>query len=261
LARAFESPILKAVEDFMHRNIAQSLSTRQLRQHDKDLPPDQHYGVFFGQVDAPWLAIADYFASVHGNEHCQKLEGLIQAVQSCGFVGLTPHNVHYCNRPEIAKFDNQGRLHCDDGPAIQYRGGLKFFYLHGIPVPIMYIETPADKLKLDEVLAEENSAVRMAVIEKFGFARLLDTVQHRVVSEAEGNSLIQVRLNYRSGVDYFRLLRVKWQDKTGSRETMLPVPRLRGEFGADAPENIHDCEQVRRWTLGWPREAMAVAET
>jgi hypothetical protein len=40
----------------------------------------------YGQCDADWLAIADYFATVHDNGFCKKLEGLMHAVASCGFV-------------------------------------------------------------------------------------------------------------------------------------------------------------------------------
>jgi hypothetical protein len=58
-----------------------------------------------------------------------------------------------------------------------------------------------------------------------------------------------------------RMLHVKWKDKTGDRETLLSVPRLQSQFGADRPANCDSAEQVRRWTLGWPKEALAIAET
>lgn len=46
-------------------------------------------------------------------------------------------------------------------------------------------------------------------------------------------------------------------DKTGSKETIIPVPHRKSYFGTDIPEDSDDCQQVRRWTLGWPREAIA----
>jgi hypothetical protein len=33
------------------------------------------------------------------------------------------------------------------------------------------------------------------------------------------------------------------------------------QFGDDCPENVNNCEQVRRWTLGWPKEAMSMAKS
>jgi hypothetical protein len=50
-------------------------------------------------------------------------------------------------------------------------------------------------------------------------------------------------------------------DKHGKKETVLPVPRTKEQFGYDYPDNINDCEQVRRWTLSWPKDVAVVAET
>jgi hypothetical protein len=145
--------------------------------------------------------------------------------------------------------------------------GSCIYALNGGQIPQKYIETPTDRIDLKDVMKEENSAVRMAIIQKFGFTRLLETVRHRVVSKRGGNSLIEFTLKpetesrWNNMTMRLRLLQLKWQDKTGEKETLLPVPRLMREFGQDAPEDVNDCEQVRRWTLGWPKKAIAVAET
>jgi hypothetical protein len=266
--RTFDPLILRQVESFMHRNVARSLSTRLIQQLSTPRR-ERNRNIAYGQGDAAWFAIVDYFGTVFDNEHSKKLDGLLQAVASCGFVCLAPTQVIYCNRPMTAKFDDQGRLHCVDAPAIEYGSsgesdweGMSWgvFFLNGVAVHKKYIETPADDLKLEDVLQERNSDVRAAVLRKIGFARLLATVPNRVISEAEGNSLIQLQIT-RGFNGSLRVLRLKWQDKTGAKETLLPVPRLARDFGDDCPQNINDCEQVRRWTLGWPKEAMAVAET
>jgi hypothetical protein len=156
---------------------------------------------------------------------------------------------------------------CEDGPALQYRDGYKYYAIHGVPVPEKYIETPADQIDFADIAKEENSAVRMALIQKFGFRRLMDTVKYRRISEANGNALIEFKIpspgesRWQNRHLNFRVLHVTWQDKTGDKETVIPVPRLARHFGDECPENVNDCEQVRRWTLGWPKEAIAVAET
>lgn len=114
------------------------------------------------------------------------------------------------------------------------------------------------------MIKERNAAVRLAIIKKFGFRRLMDTIRYRVISRADGNSLMEFTIHptgKRSWVPRFRALQLTWQDKTGAKETFLPVPRLARQFGEDCPEDVNSCEQVRRWTLGWSKEAMAVAET
>jgi hypothetical protein len=98
----------------------------------------------------------------------------------------------------------------------------------------------------------------MALISKIGFTQLLGTVRHWTISEANGNRLLEFRLK---GTQFLRCLHLKWRDKTGDKETVIPVPNRRSYFGRDVPDDIDDCEQVRRWTLGWPKEALAIAET
>jgi hypothetical protein len=261
LTHSFEPSVITAVETFMNRNVARSLRPGRIAENTNEPKAGFRSGIVFGQWDASWLAIADYFGTVFGNEHCQKFAGLMQAVASCGFVWVKHDKVIYCDRPEIAKFDDRGRLHCEDGPAIQYRDGWGYCYMSGVPVPASYSKMPADEIKIDEVLKLSSTDMRMAIIKKIGFTRLLATTRHRSISEADGNSLIEFKLGEKAPYLYLRALHLKWQDKTGEKETMLPVPRMASQFGEDCPENIHDCEQVRRWTLGWPKEAIAVAET
>ena len=174
------------------------------------------------------------------------------------FSGLRRGKLVYANRPILSRFDEQGRLHCDDDFAIAYRDGWGWFCLHGISTPKQFVQTPADDLKLEEILAIKNWEVRRAVLGRFGFQRMFTTVKHRVISRAGEKALIQFRL---SSGEFLRALHLKWQDKTGNKEIFLPVPRLPRQFGNERPDNINDCEQVRRWTLGWPKEALAIAET
>lgn len=260
LLHCFEATVIKTVEDFMHRNIAQSMSPRRIEEIEDANEDTREHGrrIAYGQMDARWLAIVDYFATVHGDPHCQRFLGLLQAVASCGFIWLTPEKVVYTNRPNDSVFDEQRRLHCDDNVAIRFRDGWGFFFLHGIATPKQFVETPADDLKLEEILEIKNWEVRRAVLGKFGFQRMFTTVKHRVISRAGENALIQFKLD--SG-EFLRTLHLKWRDKTGNKEIFLPVPRTPRQFGAERPDNINDCEQVRRWTLGWPKEALAIAET
>ena len=269
LNRSYLPSAITPVEEFMARTVARAPGVWMFA---SPLPEErgdrrwQHYHSF-GQRDAHWLAIADFFATVCGNEYCQKLSGLCLAVASCGVVWLHSNEVICCERPEIAKYDSRGRTHCEDGPAIKYPDGSCIYALNGVQIPKKYIETPADQIDLTEVMEEENSAVRMAIIQKFGFARLLETVHHRIVSQNGGNSLIectlkpQTKSRWQNVTVRLRLLHLRWRDKTGEKETFLPVPRLMREFRQDAPADVDDCEQVRRWTLGWPKEAIALAET
>ncbi len=179
--------------------------------------------------------------------------------------GENLEQVGFFERPSAIRLDDRRRPHCLDGPAIQYRDGTGAYAIHGVPVPQKYIETPADQINLADLLQERNAEVRMAVFSKVGFAQLLNKVPHQVVSRANGNALIEFKMEDRYLAERFRVLHLKWEDKTGSKETVIPVPRTRVDFGPDFPAGreriINDCEQVRRWTLGWPKDVEILAET
>lgn len=266
LNKYFEAPVLQQVESFMHRNVATGINLNRAAANLKDTREPQQtensreHRRGYGQVDAPWLAIADYFAKVHNIESCEKLRGLMMAVANSGFVWLTPKKAVFINRPRFASFDERGRLHNEERTAVEFKDW-GFCYLHGLAVDQKYIVTPADEINLEDLLKERNSDIRTAVLHKIGFARLLAHAKYKVISRANGNELIDLQLGLPRWNTQLRVLRLRWKDKTGEKETLLQVPQYVRDFGSDCPDNIRDCEQVRRWTLGWPKEALAIAET
>ncbi len=219
--------------------------------------------VHHGQRDTAWLAVRDFFTTTKYLGPHKNLTGLMRIVGSCGLFlpGANHEQVAFFERPSAIRLDDRRRLHCLDGPAIQYRDGTGAYIIHGVPVPQKYVETPAEQINLEELLQEENIEVRTAVFSKVGFMQLLNKVPHQVVSRANGNALIEFKMGWQQ----LRALHLKWEDKTGSKETVIPVPRTRREFGQDFLNGrarvINDCEQVRRWTLGWAKDVEILAET
>jgi hypothetical protein len=219
----------------------------------------------FGPADARHFALADFFRT----ERHRRLEPFMATLQHCGSFVPYQRAVVFLERPSTFKLDEQGRLHSFDGPALVYRDGSANFAIHGLQVDRKWIETPADQISTTDVLAEANAEVRTALIAKIGFPRLLHETKHKVISKRKGNALIEFAFPGRKwapdrpGIASLRLraLHLTWRDKTGPKETMIPVPRTLRQFGDNLPDNIDSVEQVRRWTLGWPKEAIAVAET
>jgi len=219
-----------------------------------------------GTENARSLAFADVFAT-------QRLGAFIyfgRVLEFCAGIWIYKKAVVFLERPRILKIDELNRFHSLDGPAVEYRDGSVVHAIHGLQVAPKWIDTPAEKIDIAEVMSEENAEVRRALIAKFGFERLLKATPYKTVSKYRRNALIEFtfpgrkRISVqRPGIETFRLraLHLRWEDKTGRKETVLPVPRTLRQFGADRPANINSCEQVRRWTLGWTKEAMAIAET
>ena len=61
------------------------------------------------------------------------------------------HNICFCfERPSVLNLDEEGRLHCEDGPAMAFRDGYSLFYYHGEEIPKTVIGNldDADRLSL-----------------------------------------------------------------------------------------------------------------
>ena len=98
------------------------------------------------------------------------------------------------------------------------------------------------------------------LLTKYGFERLLQNVKHKTISKMKGNSLIEFTFSGRKrvstekpGIATLRLrgsgLHLKWHDKLGAKETILPVPRTLRQFGDDRPPNINSASRsdARLW--------------
>jgi Domain of unknown function (DUF6745) len=209
-----------------------------------------------GQHAAGGLSFYDYFRTVFGVLAADRVAGLIQIAECCGWWWPYRGLAILTERPFRLSRDSRGRLHNENALALEYPDGWGVYALHGVAVPKKYIETPADLIDPTEVLRERNAAIRAAVMSKIGFQRIVRKLKYRIISKANGNSLIE----FHFGNLTVRALPLVWVDKHGEKETILPVPRTREQFGY-YPDNINDCEQVRRWTLGWSKEADVVSET
>ena len=65
-----------------------------------------------------------------------------------------------------------GFLHRDDGPAVEYDSGKRYWFWRGVYVTQQIVEAP-ETLTPQEILAEQNVEVRRVMMERFGFERLL----------------------------------------------------------------------------------------
>jgi hypothetical protein len=174
---------------------------------------------------------------------------LTDVEQEVSYCLLTRQYILAVNRPETITVDDHNRLHNNDKPAVRFRDGWSVYAIHGVRVPRRYVETPADKISpLELLIHEDNTQVRMAVISKVGFLRLMSHLQSTVIDIKGRDQLLEVDVGGRR----LRLLHLHWKEADGEHGTMLPVPATRGEFanvGPFIPHNINDFEEVRWWTF------------
>ena len=140
----------------------------------------------------------------------------------CSGALLFENNASLMINPTHVEVDNDNRLHCEDGYALEFKDGYKAAFWHGQEIPVKWIE---NKPSAAEVLAWKNMDQRSAGCELIGWNNILDELKAKVIDDS-GNPtwgvLIEVKLpvtKTRSTLE--RFLKVKCGT---DRVFALPVP-------------------------------------
>ena len=134
----------------------------------------------WGQHDY-WLSFYDTFDSL-GIEGAEKIRGLVGVARNAGWWWPLEKTVVFSDRPFKLLRDNDNRLHCEDGPALSYRGDFHVYVWHGTRVPASMIEEDWD---IERILSESNAEVRRCAIEKMGWAKFCDHPSMKKVAECD----------------------------------------------------------------------------
>lgn len=135
----------------------------------------------YGNHDANWLSFYDYFKQVCNVDGPEKLEGLIDLAQCCGWWAPYTDVVIIQDRPSELHFDDQQRLHNETGPTVVYTTGLEVYTWHGLRVDKSII---MDEVTLERIKNEDNAELRRILIERYGFeAYLTDTGAQRLETD------------------------------------------------------------------------------
>jgi hypothetical protein len=94
------------------------------------------------------------------------------AAQHCGWWWPFANAVIITERPRTLVHDAEGRLHREDGPALQYPDGWGIWAWHGVRVPQDVIERP-ETITVEQIEHERNAEVRRVLITRYGQDRYL----------------------------------------------------------------------------------------
>ena len=99
-------------------------------------------------------------------------------------------------KPRIVRWDDDRRLHCENGPAVEYADGYSLFAWHGRRLPARWV-LERDTIDPTEILREQNVETKAAGLACIGMARMLSALDAKVIDRdpnpAHGE-LIEVRL-------------------------------------------------------------------
>lgn len=146
-----------------------------------------------GQYWAGWCSYVSFFRDVMGWDDpiLSNFDVDETLTLNSGWIFWHEDVAIICNRPNQINLDEEGRLHCEDGPSVSYRDGWSLYRYHGVTVPKYVIEEPW-KITVDLIESEENVEVRRVMIERYdsgddGRNYLMDTGATLLDTHPTGN--------------------------------------------------------------------------
>jgi hypothetical protein len=121
--------------------------------------------------------------------------------------------------------------------------GKVMYYMSGVKVNRQLYEEDPSKWDVREVLHVQNAQVRCSLLNRMGYDKLLDKVQHKIISQGDdGGQLLEIdsglKANSSFGIDnVMRLVKVV-------------CPSTSQVYVLRVPPRIANYEQARQWTFG-----------
>lgn len=139
--------------------------------------------LWFGSFWSAWCSYTTFFRDVLKLDPAifRDFAHLEVIMENCGYVWWNQHVAVISDRPLYIKRNDANRLHCPDGPAIEYPDGFSVYVWNSIRVNRSVIMEP---LSIDLIESEKNQEVRRVMIEKFGYAAY--TADAPVIDEEKG---------------------------------------------------------------------------
>jgi hypothetical protein len=130
---------------------------------------------FWGQHEASWVAHYVFCRDVVGLEYGtdnSELLNLWAALCKSGWWQARKGIVLACERPTLLSINDEGRLHNESGPAMQFSDTYSLWAVGGVRVDEQIVMMPETQT-LEQIEKEENAEVRRVRIERFGWSRFL----------------------------------------------------------------------------------------
>jgi hypothetical protein len=86
----------------------------------------------YGFQDASWLCLFDYMREVLDLQELESFKGLIEVAKNVGWWAAYDKVAFFQHRPLEIHFNEQGKLHNSDGPAIKWRGEDRSYDIYAI---------------------------------------------------------------------------------------------------------------------------------
>ena len=145
------------------------------------------YTSFWGQQDYYWISYYKYaekYLNIKYTKRNSYLLSLWEDLAESSHWFWCYENICFISyKPIKLLVDDQNRLHCDNGPAIEYKDRYAQYYLHGVSVPKELAEIKKEDMNPNDLSKYKNVEIRMQFIKKLG----VDKIKERgIVIETKG---------------------------------------------------------------------------
>ena len=146
----------------------------------------------FGNHEVDWLPGYD-LALRAGDERAKPSIPLLNLAKACHWYWTFEDLFVACERPSVIHLDDQGRLHCTTGRAIEYPDGWGVCVVRDVAVPDRIILQP-ETITAQEIIDQENTEVRRVMMELFGYDRFVQETKAKLVDRSHYGSLYHIDL-------------------------------------------------------------------
>jgi hypothetical protein len=132
---------------------------------------------WWGQHESYWISFWTFCRDIVGAKYddvsSRRLDMWRDLSQSCCWWWCFENYVVISERPTACHMTEQeGRLHCEDGPALAFADGYGLWRWHGVAVAEDVVTHP-EQITVARIDAENNAEVRRVMLERYGEARYL----------------------------------------------------------------------------------------
>ena len=222
--------------DTMTQAEARALLKQVARQNGNELK-DVLYNSGISSLWAGFASFATFFRDVCGLDDPVFLRNLQvneDLVRSCGWTWWHEQVVVISDRPCVIRRDDEGRLHCENGPSMEYPDGWALYNWHGVAIPGAWVT--GHKPTAQEALTWPNIEQRRCACEIVGWHQILAELNSQVIdrdSDQEIGTLLEVDL------------------PDSGRERFLQVQCGTGRtFAIPVPPTVETALEANAWTYG-----------
>jgi hypothetical protein len=160
------------VRDQVWQQVGQQV-WQQVGQQVRDQVWQQVFNASYGAHDMAWVAWFEAMRSI-GVDLPPTSVTMSALCKEVGWWWPFERAAILTDRPCLIKQDDEHALHCEDGPAVQYRDGFSVFSWHGTRIPARWVLN-RETIDPSEILQERNVDVMNAGLQCIGLHKIKKT--------------------------------------------------------------------------------------